>query len=185
MGVGVVQVLATSFALLEWVIIFSPQRAHFESFSNRGLLELILLVLFGALVEELVFRRIGFNLCFKWGFRMPTTIILTSMVFGLSHWLGTSWFSAVYTATFGLLLGWVYSKQRPVLTAVIALHLIANLTTLSMAALNEEDAVFALADLLEPIFLLSVILLCCGVFLFSRASTRGSRAPEVALIEDS
>ncbi|MBP2860846.1 CPBP family intramembrane glutamic endopeptidase [Clostridium perfringens] len=94
-----------------------------ESLNNEAYIFIFLsVILFGPVVEELLFRGLIFNEIdkIKGG---ATPIILSSLLFGLFH---REPVQVVYSSILGIILGFVYSKTRS-LPLVIFMHMLNNL----------------------------------------------------------
>ncbi|EOU1218525.1 CPBP family intramembrane metalloprotease [Clostridium perfringens] len=94
-----------------------------ESLNNEAYIFIFLsVILFGPVVEELLFRGLIFNEIdkIKGG---ATPIILSGLLFGLFH---REPVQVVYSSILGIILGFVYSKTRS-LPLVIFMHMLNNL----------------------------------------------------------
>ncbi|HAT4276091.1 TPA: CPBP family intramembrane metalloprotease [Clostridium perfringens] len=94
-----------------------------ESLNNEAYIFIFLsVILFGPIVEELLFRGLIFNEInkIKGG---ATPIILSGFLFGLFH---REPVQVVYSFILGIILGFVYSKTRS-LPLVIFMHMLNNL----------------------------------------------------------
>ena len=94
-----------------------------ESLNNEAYIFIFLsVILFGPIVEELLFRGLIFNEIDKIkGGAAP--IILSGLLFGLFH---REPVQVVYASILGIILGFVYSKTRS-LHLVIFMHMLNNL----------------------------------------------------------
>ncbi|WP_243136018.1 CPBP family intramembrane glutamic endopeptidase [Clostridium perfringens] len=129
MGMGGLSALWLIFAdkILSSITLVKNSLQNFsqisESLSNEAYIFIFLsVILFGPIVEELLFRGLIFNEIDKIkGGAAP--IILSGLLFGLFH---REPVQVVYASILGIILGFVYSKTRS-LPLVIFMHMLNNL----------------------------------------------------------
>jgi membrane protease YdiL (CAAX protease family) len=92
------------------------------------------IVLLAPLVEELLFRGLGFALLLRFG--RTVAILGSGMAFGLAHGLVGGF---VILAAFGIVLSWLRARTESVLPCII-LHSIFNALALLAAVLVGDDS---------------------------------------------
>ena len=130
--------------------------------------------------EELIFRKFGFWLITGDGYSNTTALIVTSLLFGLIHLIGSGEWLSVLSATIGgFLLGGLYIYTKRSFAIVVGVHWGHNLVCYAMdrlsssGPLQEESGLSGLFALPVAVYAISVLLLLLSI----RYLTRRLHAP--------
>ncbi|MCD2256153.1 lysostaphin resistance A-like protein [Agrilactobacillus fermenti] len=103
-----------------------------NSDSTIVIMTIMMIVFFGPLAEELLFRGILMNFFFKNHF-WPS-VLLSGLLFGLSH-SNTTWTGSLIYIALGLILAFIYKKTNN-LKITIILHFLNNLPAILLLFAN-------------------------------------------------
>ncbi|MDN5204181.1 type II CAAX endopeptidase family protein [Fulvivirgaceae bacterium BMA10] len=147
-----------------------------ESFATlagqTGIFTFILMVIAAPVLEELLFRGIILDGLLK-RYSPVKSILISALLFGIVHlnpWQFVTGF------TMGILIGWVYSKNKCVLTSII-MHASVNLTAYVLRIFLDREQhlsgtlteIYGGATNLTLIIAASIVVISIGVFILNKA----------------
>jgi len=151
-------------------ILGSYQKVQ-TSFSENTLpLQIIVLVIAGPILEELLFRGIIFYRIKKYTDAI-TGAYISSIIFGIYHF---NLVQGLYGAMLGILLSFVYEKQKSILAPII-LHIGANLAALLMLKIDLSTVINNNLVLKIPIMLAEIGILIIIIYKTQKLSEREAK----------